>query len=114
MPPIRVLVVDDSSTQRQVLIHLLEQDQELELAGWAANGVDALRAVERLQPDVITLDDRMPGMTGLETAQRIMRDWPTPIVMVSAAAKQVTDAAMAAGVLSFFDKTAPTETDAAG
>jgi two-component system chemotaxis response regulator CheB len=114
VPPIRVLVVDDSSMQRQVLIHLLVQDRELEVAGWAANGVDALRAVERLQPDVITLDDRMPGMSGLETARRIMRDWPTPIVMVSAAAKQVTDDAMAAGVLAVYDKKALTETDAGG
>jgi two-component system chemotaxis response regulator CheB len=106
MPRVRVLVVDDSSTQRAILIHLLEQDPEIEVAGWAATGVDALRSVERLLPDVITLDDRMPGMSGLETARRIMRDWPTPIVMVSAAADQVSEAAIAAGVVAVHDKRA--------
>jgi two-component system chemotaxis response regulator CheB len=113
MSRVRVLVVDDSSTQRAILIHLLEQDPEIEVAGWAATGVDALRSVERLQPDVITLDDRMPGMSGLETARRIMRDWPTPIVMVSAAAEQVSDAAMAAGVLAVHNKRALGSGDAA-
>src|SRR5205085_1937752 len=94
-----------------MLIHMLEQDPELEVAGWAATGLDALRSVERLQPDVITLDDRMPGMSGLETARRIMRDWPTPIVMVSAAAAQVYDAAIAAGVVAVHDKRALGGTD---
>jgi two-component system chemotaxis response regulator CheB len=111
VPAIRVLVVDDSSTQRAMLIHLLQQDPDIDVAGWAATGVEALRAVERLQPDVITLDDRMPGMSGLDTARRVMHEWPTPIVMVSAAAAQVTDAAIAAGVVAVHDKRALAGTD---
>ena len=66
---LRVLVVDDSPVQRDILIGLLEKDPQIEVAGWSANGADALRAVERLQPDVITLDERMPLMGGLETAR---------------------------------------------
>jgi two-component system, chemotaxis family, protein-glutamate methylesterase/glutaminase len=107
---LRVLVVDDSSLQREMLVNLLEQDPQLEVVGWASNGAEALRAVERLHPDVITMDDRMPIMGGLAAARSIMRDLPTPIVMVSAAtgpdARGLADAALAAGVLAFRDKRA--------
>jgi two-component system, chemotaxis family, protein-glutamate methylesterase/glutaminase len=107
---LRVLVVDDSAVQREVLLNLLGQDPQLEVVGWATNGAEALRAVERLRPDVITLDDRMPVMGGLAAARSIMRDLPTPIVMVSAAtgpdARALADAALAAGVLAFRDKRA--------
>jgi two-component system, chemotaxis family, protein-glutamate methylesterase/glutaminase len=105
---VRVLVVDDSDTQRQVLIHMLEQDPDLEVVGWAANGAEAVRAVERLRPDVITMDQRMPVMCGLDAARSIMRHTPTPIVMVSGAsgaeARDLADAALAVGVLSIQDK----------
>jgi two-component system, chemotaxis family, protein-glutamate methylesterase/glutaminase len=107
---LRVLVVDDSPAQRQVLIRLLEQDPHLEIVGWSANGAEALRAVALLSPDVITLDDRMPIMDGLDAARTIMRDMPTPIVMVSTAtgadARELEDAALAAGVLAVQDKQA--------
>ena len=107
---LRVLVVDDSPLQREILVNLLERDPQLEVVGWATNGAEALRAVERLRPDVITLDDRMPIMGGLAAARSIMRDQPTPIVMVSAAtgpdARGLADAALAAGILAFRDKRA--------
>jgi two-component system chemotaxis response regulator CheB len=101
---LRVLVVDDSPVQREILIGLLEKDPQIAVAGWSANGADALRAVERLQPDVITLDESMPLMGGLETARLIMRDWPTPIVMISADAHRLTDEALAAGIVAVQDK----------
>jgi two-component system, chemotaxis family, protein-glutamate methylesterase/glutaminase len=105
---VRVLVVDDSDIQRQILIRLLEKDPELEVAGWSANGAEAVRAVERLRPDVITMDHRMPVMCGLDAARSIMRNTPTPIVMVSAVTgadgRDLASAALAAGVLSFQDK----------
>jgi two-component system chemotaxis response regulator CheB len=106
----RVLVVDDSSVQRQVLSRLLTQDSEIEIAGWASNGMEAVRAVARLHPDVVTLDDRMPTMGGLDAARQIMRENPTPIVMISAAsddeARQLADQALAVGVLAVQDKRA--------
>jgi two-component system, chemotaxis family, protein-glutamate methylesterase/glutaminase len=107
---LRVLVVDDSAVQRQILTRLLIQDPEIELAGSACNGVEAIRAVARLRPDVVTLDDRMPVMSGLEAAREIMRDTPTPIVMVSAAsgddARKLAEEALAAGVLAVQGKRA--------
>jgi len=107
---LRVLIVDDSAVHRQLLSALLCRDPELELAGWASNGLDALQAVAQLQPDVVTLDEHMPGIDGLETARRIMHQAPTPIVMVSstsgAAARELSAAASAIGVLAVQDKRA--------
>jgi two-component system chemotaxis response regulator CheB len=107
---LRVLVVDDSSVQRQVLARLLTQDPNIEVAGLAANGADAVRAVARLRPDVVTLDDRMPVMSGLDAARQIMRDTPTPIVMISAAtgddARRLADDALSIGVLAVQGKRA--------
>jgi len=115
---VRVLVVDDSSVQRQLLCRMLAQDPEIEVVGSAANGAEALRAVARLTPDIVTLDDRMPVMGGLEAARHIMRDTPTPIVMISSAtgaeARTLEDAALLAGVLAVQDKRALTAAHSSG
>jgi two-component system, chemotaxis family, protein-glutamate methylesterase/glutaminase len=107
---LRVLVVDDSPVQRQILSGLLSADPSIEVIGWASTGADAIRAVARLRPDVVTLDDRMPMMSGLDAAREIMRDTPTPIVMVSAAtgedARRLADDALAVGVLAVQGKRA--------
>lgn len=105
---LRVLVVEDSAVQRQLLTELMARDPDLEVAGWAANGVEAVRAVQRLKPDVVVLDERMPIMGGLEAARRIMQDRPTPIVMVTsvhgATRRDLVDSALASGVLAVHDK----------
>jgi two-component system chemotaxis response regulator CheB len=107
---LRVLVVDDSTVQRQILSRLLCQDPNIEVIGWASTGAEAVRSVARLRPDVVTLDDRMPMMSGLEAARQIMRDTPTPIVMISAAsgddARRLVDEALAVGVLAVQGKRA--------
>jgi two-component system, chemotaxis family, protein-glutamate methylesterase/glutaminase len=109
-PPVRVLIVDDSAVQRQMLARLLASDPSVELVGSASNGAEALRAVARLRPDVITLDEGMPIMSGLEAARHIMRETPTPIVMISGAtgqdARQLADNALAAGVVAVRGKQA--------
>ena len=107
----RVLVVDDSPTQRAILLALLGDDPELEIVGWATNGQEAVQAAARLQPDVITMDLRMPVMDGLEATRSIMHETPTPIVMVTSSAsvddRQMAFAALEAGVLAFVPKPAP-------
>jgi len=107
---LRVLVVDDSPVQRQILSTLLSQDPAIEVIGWAGTGAEAVRAVARLRPDVVTLDDRMPLMSGLDAAREIMRETPTPIVMVSAAsgddARRLAEEALAVGVLAVQGKRA--------
>jgi DNA-binding LytR/AlgR family response regulator len=68
----RALIIDDERLMRnQIRTCLAKAWPELEIVGEAANGIDALAAVEEHQPDLIFLDIRMPGMTGLEVAARV-------------------------------------------
>ncbi len=81
---IRVLIVEDSATVREFLVAVLRADPQIEVVGTARNGEEALEAVMRLQPDLVTMDIVMPRLGGLEATRRIMERRPTPIVIVSA------------------------------
>jgi two-component system, chemotaxis family, protein-glutamate methylesterase/glutaminase len=80
---VRVLVVDDSALMRRMISDLVEQEPSFGVVGTAANGQEALAKVAALKPDVITLDIEMPVMDGLAALENIMRDNPTPVVMLS-------------------------------
>jgi two-component system chemotaxis response regulator CheB len=82
---IRALVVEDSSTVRELLLGILCSDPAIEVIGTAQTGEEAVEAVERLRPDVVTMDVHMPKMNGFDATRRIMETHPTPIVIVSAA-----------------------------
>jgi two-component system chemotaxis response regulator CheB len=82
---IRVLVVEDSPTVRELLIGILSSDPAIEVVGTAQTGEEAVEAVERIRPDIITMDVHMPKMNGFDATRRIMETRPTPIVIVSAA-----------------------------
>jgi two-component system chemotaxis response regulator CheB len=100
MTKIRVLIIDDSAFLRRTLPRLLASDPELEVVGAAADGAEGIRMVGALQPDVVLLDVLMPGMDGLEVLKQIMRDTPTPVVMLSALTQpggQETHEALALG-----------------
>jgi two-component system chemotaxis response regulator CheB len=79
----RVLVVDDSVFARRIVTDTLSKSPDLEVVGAATNGQEALLLIQRLRPDVVTLDIEMPGINGLETLRRIMAERPTPVVMLS-------------------------------
>jgi two-component system chemotaxis response regulator CheB len=81
---IRVLIAEDSITCRDLLIALLQSDSELEVAGTASNGQQAIDMVKQLRPDVVIMDVHMPVLDGFEATRRIMVERPTPIVIVSA------------------------------
>ncbi len=81
--PIRVLVVDDSAFMRRVVSEAVDAEPDLEVAGTAINGLDALLKVEQLQPDVVTLDVEMPEMDGLAALRHLMARYPRPVVMLS-------------------------------
>lgn len=105
---VRVLVVEDSDVVRMLLERIIAADPRLELAGAVADGRAALNAVERLAPDVISMDIRMPYMDGFETTRRIMESRPTPIVVVSASVEaedlRISMNALRAGALTVVEK----------
>jgi two-component system chemotaxis response regulator CheB len=80
---IRVLIVEDSPSVRMMLERIFGDDPDIEVAGSVCDGAAAVAAVERLSPDVITMDIQMPGMNGLEATARIMETHPTPIIILS-------------------------------
>ena len=80
---IRVLVVDDSPLVREIISDVIKEAPGIELAGTACDGRQALLQLERLKPDVITLDVQMPNMDGLATLDAILASNPVPVVMVS-------------------------------
>jgi two-component system, chemotaxis family, protein-glutamate methylesterase/glutaminase len=106
--PVRVLVVDDSSSQRNMLIGMLEADPLIRVIGWASNGEEAILAVSRLKPDLVTMDLRMPIMDGLIASEHIMQDFPTPILMVTGSVSRSNQhmiaQALNAGVLGILAK----------
>lgn len=84
MPPIRVLIVDDSTVIRKVLGEGLAPDASLEVVGTAANGRIALSKIPQVNPDIVTLDVEMPVMNGLETLAEIRKSYPKlPVIMFS-------------------------------
>jgi two-component system chemotaxis response regulator CheB len=83
MKRIRVLVVEDSPTVRQLLMHILNADPALQVIGCAGDGEEAIEQVRLHRPDVVTMDLHMPRMDGLEAVRIIMETAPTPIVVVS-------------------------------
>lgn len=101
---IRVLVVDDSAAMRELLVHILRSDPEIEVAGTAGNGEEAIGAVRDLRPDLVTMDIAMPRMNGMDATRRIMESCPTPIVLVTsswdARAVETTFRALEAGALA--------------
>jgi two-component system chemotaxis response regulator CheB len=85
---IRTIVVDDSTTVRQLLVEILEADPEITVVATATNGAEAVDLVTRLAPDLVVMDIHMPVLDGLEATREIMVRAPTPILIVSSAANQ--------------------------
>jgi two-component system, NarL family, response regulator YdfI len=79
---IRVLIVDDHLVVREGLRLILETSEEIELVGDAADGASAIRLVSEVQPDVVLMDLRMPGMDGIEAIERIRAEWSHIAVVI--------------------------------
>jgi two-component system chemotaxis response regulator CheB len=105
---IRVLVVEDSPVIRDILTHMLQEADDMEIIGLADDGREATRLAQRLAPDVITMDIRMPRMDGLEATRLIMETCPTPIVIVANSVQDsdfnISFKAIEAGALTVVEK----------
>jgi two-component system, chemotaxis family, protein-glutamate methylesterase/glutaminase len=103
----RVLVVDDSALMRKLIPNVLARDSSIEVVGTAMDGAFALKKIEELDPDVVTLDLEMPRMDGIETLRLIMRRAPLPVILFSTHSKEgayITFKALALGAVDFVPK----------
>ncbi len=81
--PIRVVIAEDSLSQRELLVRLLQKNNAFVVIGTASNGKEAVETTRRLRPDIIAMDIHMPILDGYEATRLIMQECPTPIVMIS-------------------------------
>ena len=110
---IRVLVIDDSAFIRKVLTRMLSRSPFIEVVGGARDGLEALEMVERLKPDVVTLDLVMPVVDGLEFLRRQMSIRPIPVVVCSISHESGAAAleALELGAVEFVQKPTALATD---
>ena len=104
---VRVLIVDDSAYMRVVLRDMLQSEEGITVMGTAKDGMEAVQKVKALAPDIVLLDIQMPKMDGLATLQRIMKECPTRVVMLSAMNKvdvQLPLRALEMGAVDFIPK----------
>jgi two-component system chemotaxis response regulator CheB len=100
-----VLVVDDSALVRRMLGQVLAEDRRFELVGFARDGAEGLLRARDLEPDVITLDQMMPGMTGLEALPELARQSTARVVMLSSVEDpEMAYAALELGAVEFVSK----------
>jgi len=104
---INVLVVDDSAFMRKAISMMLESDPNIKVCGLARDGSEAIRMVAELKPDLVTMDIEMPRMDGLTALSNIMKENPTPVIMVSSLTTEGAKATLEAfdkGAIDFIPK----------
>ncbi|AWV06235.1 response regulator transcription factor [Marilutibacter maris] len=108
---IRILLAEDQAMLRGALAALLGMEADIEVVGTAGDGESAWRELQRLQPDILVTDIEMPGLTGLELAQRVQRhELATRVVIVTTFARGgYLRRALDAGVTGYLLKDAPAE-----
>jgi DNA-binding NarL/FixJ family response regulator len=107
--PIRVVIADDQDLVRTGFGLILQAEADIEVAGEAENGAEAVAGARRLQPDVVVMDIRMPVMDGVEATRRIVRDAPKTRVLILTTfdADESVVEALRAGASGFLLKDAP-------
>jgi DNA-binding NarL/FixJ family response regulator len=103
---IRVLICDDVAMLRELLRYELEEDDDVVVVGEADNGVDGVRLVQELRPNVVVLDLAMPGIDGLEaiTQMRAVPDPPAILVHSGFDASSMRDRVLALGAARYLEK----------
>jgi DNA-binding NarL/FixJ family response regulator len=109
---IRVLIVDDQSLVRAGFRMILEAEEDVEVVGEAADGAEALTAAERLRPDVILMDVRMPNVDGLEATRRLLdgkQEGPRVLILTTFDLDEYVYEALRVGASGFLLKDTPPE-----
>ncbi len=104
---VKVLIVDDSAFMRNVLSSMLSSDHEIQIVGKAKDGLEAIEMVEKLKPDIVTMDVEMPRMDGISALRHIMEKNQVPVIMVSSLTVEgarVTLDALELGAVDFIPK----------
>ncbi|HET9910789.1 MAG TPA: response regulator transcription factor [Anaerolineales bacterium] len=103
MKKIRVLIVDDHHIVRMGLMTIINDQSGMEVVGEAGNAIEALREVERLQPDVVLMDIRLPGESGIEVTSQISKRFPQSkvIMLTSFADDSMIFRAISAGAVGY-------------
>ena len=83
-----VLVVDDSAFMRKLVSEMIDASAEFRVIGTARNGLEALKKIHTLDPDLVTLDIEMPELDGIGALGYIMSETPRPVIMLSGAASE--------------------------
>lgn len=107
MDKIRVLVADDSALMRQTLRRIIAESADLELAGMARDGEDAIAKARELRPDVVSMDINMPKLDGVSALQAIVHERICPVVMLSSLTQegaQTTFECLELGAFDFVGK----------
>jgi len=104
--PIRIVVVDDHTLFRRGIIALLQREDGFAVVGEAADGVEGVRRVLELKPDVVLLDLHMPGVSGLDAMRSILEEMPGTRVVMLTVSEQAEDlmAALRTGALGYLLK----------
>ena len=100
---VRVMVVDDSLVARNMIIRGLSAHPRIDVIGFAINALDARNKLAKLNPDVVTMDVEMPGISGLDFLKQYLPTHPLPVVLVSSLNLKVFDA-LAVGAVDFVRK----------
>jgi DNA-binding NarL/FixJ family response regulator len=103
---ISVLLVDDHALVREGIGQILDHEPDISVVGEADSGEAALELLKRMQPDVVLLDVRMPGIGGIETARKIRSDFPEVRVLMLSAYGEFILEALRAGASGYMLKTA--------
>jgi len=104
---IKVLVVDDSAFMCKIISDMINSSPDMRVVDTAKNGLEAIEKVNLLKPDVITLDIEMPVLDGLSALEKIMKQNPLPVIMLSSLTRFGTSATIKAldlGAIDFITK----------
>jgi DNA-binding NarL/FixJ family response regulator len=101
--PLRLLLVDDHSIVREGLRALLDDEQELQIVGEAADGTGALELARRLRPDVVLMDLKMPGLPAADAIRAIRAEYPATqvLMLTSYAEERQVEEILKAGALGY-------------